>query len=135
MPSETRPRVTPQLAVGFCLLLFGVLLTLDCLDVVAAAESFRFWPVLLVVLGAGVFAAARDGSGRAWGFVLALVGAWLLLNMLGVVRVRFWELFWPLAIIAVGASLIMQAFGRGGLPSGLQPSEWTIVKPAAFPGT
>ena len=40
------------------------------------------------------------------------VGSLLLLNSFGVVRVRFWELFWPLVIVFLGTRLIMQTPGR-----------------------
>jgi hypothetical protein len=38
---------------------------------------------------------------------MIVVGALLLLDAIGVVRVRFWELFWPMIIVLVGARLIM----------------------------
>jgi hypothetical protein len=40
------------------------------------------------------------------------IGSLLLLNALGLVRVRVWELFWPLIIVLVGARLILQGPDR-----------------------
>jgi predicted membrane protein len=41
-----------------------------------------------------------------------LIGAWLLLNTLGLLRVRLWEMFWPLVLIGIGTVLVMQATRR-----------------------
>ena len=40
--------------------------------------------------------------------MLLTIGALLLLDAMGVVRVRFWELLWPVIIVLVGARMIMQ---------------------------
>ncbi len=111
MPTDTRPNVTPQFVVGVCLVLFGVLLTLDRMQLVDADVSLRFWPVVIVGLGAWIVV-ERRASGRAFpGYAMMAVGGLLLLNNLGLARVRLWELFWPLIIVLVGARLIMQAPG------------------------
>lgn len=111
MPTETRLNVTPQFVIGVCLILFGVLLTLDRLQIVDAAESLRFWPVVLIALG-GWIVLERGATGRSLpGFVMIFIGSLLLLNTLGVVRVSVWELFLPLLIVLVGARLIMQTPG------------------------
>ena len=66
MPTDTRLNLTPQFVMGVCLVLFGALLTLDRLQVVDAAVSFRFWPVALVALpptGPSSRLAERDMGG------------------------------------------------------------------------
>jgi predicted membrane protein len=117
MPTEERLTLTPQVVVGICVMLFGVLLTLDRLHIAEAAHSLRLWPSMLVVIGAWVFMRRRDHRGQLGGVVLMVVGGWLLLNSLGLVRVRIWELFWPVVIILLGFGLVMQTIRRGG-PSG-----------------
>jgi Domain of unknown function (DUF5668)/Cell wall-active antibiotics response 4TMS YvqF len=129
MPNDTRLKVTPQLAVGICLTLFGVLLTLDRLHVVAASESLRMWPALLIILGTSLFVHGRDARSRVRGLVLIFIGAWLLLNVLGVLRAGFWELFWPFAIILLGARLIMQTLAPAS-PTGEWGDPATIVRRA-----
>lgn len=106
--------MTPQLAMGICIMLFGMLLALDRLGILAAAQSFRLWPAVLVVLGAWLVATQRrDGRGRFWGFVLMFVGTWWVLNNWGIVQVRFWALAWPLALVVLGITLVMQTLRRG----------------------
>jgi hypothetical protein len=108
MSTETRLNVTPQLIIGAFMILFGVLLTLDRMELVEAARTLRFWPVVLIVLG-GWIVRERGTGGRSFpGYTMMAIGFLLLLNSLGLARVRFWELFWPLIILLIGARLVMQ---------------------------
>ena len=47
-----RLRVTTNLALGICLILFGTVLILDRMQLVDASQLLRFWPVGLVIFGA-----------------------------------------------------------------------------------
>jgi len=105
--------LSARLIVGFGIALFGVVLVLDRLNLVSAGEVLRWWPVVLIALGAVVFRQSRRAGGSgANGVILTLVGAWFLLNSVGFLRVRFWDVFWPLVLIAVGSMLVMQALRR-----------------------
>lgn len=115
MTSE-RVTITPQLVIGVFFMLAGILMTLDRLQILDASYSLRFWPTVFLVLGMWLVTQRRDGRSRFWGTVWLLVGTWLLLNSLGVVRVGFWELVWPILIIWLGVSLIRQTLGRSGQP-------------------
>ena len=97
--------------MGVCLVLFGVLLTLDRLQILDGQTSLRFWPVVLIGLGAWIVIERRDTGWSLPGIMMVGVGFLLLLNAFGV-RVRFWELFWPLIILLVGVRLIVQSPGR-----------------------
>jgi Domain of unknown function (DUF5668) len=115
MTSEARVTITPQLVIGIFIMLIGILLTLDRLHILNAAYSLRLWPAVLVVLGTWMVSQRHDAKGRFWGTIWILVGAWLLLNTIGVVQVGFWELVWPIAFIWLGLSLIRQTLGRGSV--------------------
>ena len=111
MSTETRLNITPQLVLGSLMIVFGVLLTLDRMELVDAARTLRFWPVVLIALGSWLVI-ERGPSGRSFsGYAMIIFGGLLLLNSLGIARVRFWELFWPALIILVGARLVMQTSG------------------------
>jgi Domain of unknown function (DUF5668) len=110
---RARTTVTPQLVLGVFLLLVGVMLTLDRLNILDADLGLRFWPLLLVAVGGKLLADRSDPKSRFWGTVWVFVGLWLLLNSLGLVRVGFWDLFWPVLIIFLGVSIIRQAYYRG----------------------
>jgi hypothetical protein len=49
---EPRVRVTTNLAFGICLILLGSVLILDRLQLVAASQLLRFWPIVFVLFGA-----------------------------------------------------------------------------------
>ncbi len=107
MPTDTRLNLTPQFVLGVFLILFGALLTLDRMQVLDAANSLRYWPLVLIALGTWIVI-ERGGTGRSLpGYGMIVIGALLFLDALGLVRVRFWELFWPMIIVLVGARLIM----------------------------
>lgn len=97
-----------QRLFGIILLALGVVFLLDTLGVVEAGTIFRvFWPLILVIAG------VLQGTGGSWvggGILIAFGGAFLLQNF-GVLPGSFVGMFWPLAIIAIGAYLLL---GRRG---------------------
>ena len=104
--------MTPRLIVGLAIALFGVVLVLDRLNLVAADEALRWWPAVIVAVGAMIFNQSRRIGGGVNGVIVMLIGGWLLLNTLDVVRVRFWEMFWPMVLIGIGSALVLQAMRR-----------------------
>jgi hypothetical protein len=56
MSTDPRLRYAPNLALGICIMAIGIALMLDKLHVLEAERILRFWPVGLVLLGAGVVA-------------------------------------------------------------------------------
>ncbi len=115
MVTETRPALTPQLVIGVFLTLLGVVLTLDRLNIVEASHLQPLWPLCLIAVGAALLLQRRDKSGRFWGFFWTGIGAWLLLNSLGVLRVGIGELIGPIILMLIGASVISRTF-RGPRP-------------------
>jgi hypothetical protein len=63
---------------------------------------------VIIAVGALLFVQARHVGGGANGIIVMFLGSWLLLNSLGIIQVRFWELFWPLMLIGIGSVLVMQ---------------------------
>ena len=111
-PMRPGRTMTPQLVLGGFIMLIGLLMTLDRLDIINAGRALRFWPLTFIGLGATMLAARRDGSGRFWGWAWLFFGSWLLLNSIGLVNVGFWELLFPLLLILLGSSLVMQTVRR-----------------------
>jgi predicted membrane protein len=104
--------MTPRLIIGLAIALFGVVLVLDRLNLVVADQALQLWPAVIVAVGALMFAQSRQVGGGINGVIVMIVGAWLLLNTLGIVRVGFWEMFWPMVLIGIGSALVSQAFRR-----------------------
>jgi hypothetical protein len=93
---------TPRLVLGFGILAFGVLLLLDNLDVIEAKHLIRYLiPSVLLGIGASVLA---QKSG--WGWLWVAAGGWILLDALDVIDLDFWEVFFPLALVAVGFVMV-----------------------------
>ena len=113
-PNETTrgSLVTPRLIVGLAIALFGVVLVMDRLNLVIADEVLRWWPAVIVAVGVIIFQQSRHLGGGANGVVVMIIGGWLLLNTLGIVQLRFWELFWPMVLIGIGTVLVLQAMRR-----------------------
>jgi predicted membrane protein len=104
--------MTPRLIVGLAIALFGVVLVFDRLNLIVADEVLRWWPAVIIAVGALIFQQSRRVGSGVNGVIVMVIGAWLLLNSIGIMRVRFWEMFWPLVLIGIGAMLVMQAMGR-----------------------
>lgn len=120
MDTDNRRTITPRTVVGISIALIGVALTLDRLGISEAARILRYWPVAIMLFGALMFVQARDGRDQFRGIVFAGIGTWLLLNTLGLMSVRIWELFWPVVLILIGIGLTLQGGRRGGRRSGFR---------------
>jgi len=104
--------MTPRLIIGLAIALFGVVLVFDRLNLVDADEVLRLWPGVIIAIGVMIFTQSRRIGGGINGAIVMLIGGWLLLNSLGIVRVGFWEMFWPLVLIGIGVALVLQTLGR-----------------------
>jgi predicted membrane protein len=112
MPSVPTP-VTPQLVFGLFVMGLGVILGLDSLGIADAGFLLRFWPAGLILLGATI-ASRPESHSRFWGFVWIIVGSWLLLRGFDVIRVGFWQLFWPTLLVFIGGNLILKQLRQSG---------------------
>jgi predicted membrane protein len=83
---------------GGIIALIGLLILLDNLGFHVLSHVFRFWPMILILVGAWNLTCK---SGRVFGGVLVLLGLLFQLDTLGVAHFSWGEM-WPLAIIGVG---------------------------------
>jgi hypothetical protein len=112
MSTDAPRTVTPQLVIGAFVVLLGIVLLLDRLQIAEARHLRLIWPMVLIAVGGSMLVQRSDQSGRFWGSVWTLVGVWMLLNMLGWIQVTFWQLIAPLVLIAIGTSVVMHAMRR-----------------------
>jgi predicted membrane protein len=105
--------VTPQLVFGLFVMGLGVILGLDSLGIADAGFLLKFWPVGLILLGTTI-ASRAEAHSRFWGFVWIIVGSWLLLRGFDIVRVGFWQLFWPTLLVFIGGNLILKQLRQSG---------------------
>jgi predicted membrane protein len=88
--------------VGAVVCLVGVLFLLDHLGVISVDHLWRFWPVILIGVGAAHLA---EPGRQQWGAFLMLVGGLFLLDSLNIMHFHWAEL-WPVVIIGVGGMMI-----------------------------
>jgi len=101
----TPGRSTTQLVFGSIVILLGLVLLLDNMNLLDARDYLRFWPVLLIVLGALKIFQPQQPSSRVWGAILILAGGFFLLRTFDVYYIRFRD-FWPLLLILAGGAML-----------------------------
>jgi predicted membrane protein len=114
MTHSKTQRSTSSLLFGSLLTLFGVVLLLDNLGYIDANDILRFWPIVLVLIGAFRVVRSEDTGGKVVGLMIAIVGLWLLLTNFEVISLSFSSL-WPLLLIGLGILLLVRA-SRADLP-------------------
>lgn len=115
MVAEDRSVVSARLIWGVFILLAGIVFFLDQLDLIRTRDYIRFWPLVLVALGLFQVvqpSTAATAAHRASGAILVAVGGLFLLDGLGYVRFRVWDLIIPSVFVILGAHLVVQALAR-----------------------
>lgn len=111
METKQTFRITPQFVLGALVVLLGVLLTLDNLDVIDARSVLRYWPLILVIYGAMKIIQPDTNAARFWGFFTAFIGLGLLGDKLDLFNFRLRD-FWPLFLVALGALMLWRTSAR-----------------------
>lgn len=105
---------------GAIIVAIGCLLLLDNFGIIRFHDVWQYWPVLLIVFGASHLMNSRTPAGWVWGGMMALIGAFLLLDNLDIIVFNF-SLIWPIALIAVGVVVLISALERNQLRMGSPP--------------
>jgi len=100
--------------IGGLIVAAGLILLLDNLGIVRVYDIWRFWPVILIIVGVSKALEARTPGGQVWGAFVAVVGLVFFLDNLHI-RIFDFEIndiIWPLAIIGFGVFLLIRAVDR-----------------------
>jgi predicted membrane protein len=122
---------THGIVFGAIVVAIGCLLLLDNLGIVRFHDVWQYWPVLLVAYGVSRIVDARTPSGYVWGGVIALIGAFLLLDTLDIIVFNF-AVVWPLILIAFGISVLVRALERNQILPGAGLSASPVVGSTAI---
>ena len=114
--ADFRARTSGGLLTGVILMAIGTAILLDHMGVFPVDRLWRFWPVILIAVGAVRF--VETTCNRVFSVMLMLIGTLFLLGNLGLLHLSWGEL-WPIILIAVGAMMI---WGRVSMPR-WQPNE------------
>jgi predicted membrane protein len=93
---------------GVVFLTVGMVLLLGNLGLVNAGYILRFWPVILIALGAYKLVDSRDGYGHSSGVFWIIVGSFLLAGTTGILRVAIRDL-WPVFLIGLGVLMLWRS--------------------------
>ncbi len=111
MEGNPNVRSTPQLVLALLVIILGILFTLDNLDILAAHDYLRFWPLALMALGTAKFFDSGRPSSQAAGVVFFGIGSLFLLRNLNVIRFHPAAL-WPLVLVIIGAVMLWRVVTR-----------------------
>jgi predicted membrane protein len=112
---------SPKLVVGVAIIVAGLVLTLDNLELVEAHTIFKLWPLVLVAMGIAKLRQEGSGGGMG-GWFLILGGAFLLLFSFA--RGHVAEALAPMLVVGVGILIVIKALKQHrGVPPELSRSE------------
>jgi Domain of unknown function (DUF5668) len=116
---------SPQLALGLLIALIGVVATLDNLGLASADLVWRYWPLVLVVIGVSVLMHAQVTRQWIYGITWMTAGGLFLARNIGWIHFEIRDLL-PLLLVALGARLVFRqrrpAPPPGGAPLSSRPS-------------
>jgi hypothetical protein len=107
-PRHVFRQLLPRLLLGTWLAALGIFFTLDNVGILDAGDWLRYWPVLLLALGAGLLISAGSPGELMGGIFWMFVGGGLLLDRLDILPVSLFD-FWPLGLVALGVMLVVRA--------------------------
>lgn len=96
-----------KLVIGLFFAVFGVVMTLDNLNLFDPSPSLRYWPVIFIVIGA---LKIGDVTSRGVAIASIVVGTVMLSWTTRWLRFSVFDL-WPLVLIGAGVMIVLQAAG------------------------
>lgn len=123
-PTATR-RFSSQSIIGVAVIVIGLLLLLNTMDVIDSGNIFRWIPSLFVLLG--IWQLVTNGM-RNWVGPVIMIGVagMVQLAVLDVVTFNVFGLIWPVVLIVIGLAII---FGRSrsGVTAGDDAAEFSAL--------
>jgi hypothetical protein len=118
MPMPNKSPLSPRILPGVIVAVAGIVLLLNSFDILDLGGLRRYWPLLLIALGAHL---AFEGSNKTFGAIVASVGVALQLDNLGLLDINIRELmkFWPLVLVGLGAKMLLRPTGKDNSVSGI----------------
>lgn len=109
-PAASHSPWSSRLVVGLIIILLGVLLLADNLDLLNAKRVLHvLWPLGLTAIGLAMVRDAERERRRVWGWVLIVLGAWIFFDHIGWMDLSLWELLLPGLFLFVGGSLVRRS--------------------------
>ena len=105
------PLFTTRLLVGLWIIALGLVFLAGNLGWIDTRHAFRLiWPLIFVLVGASMVTRPANRRANRLGWVFIFVGAWIFLDKIGWIDLNFWQIVFPLALLALGGTLVWRAF-------------------------
>jgi predicted membrane protein len=108
---KTSSWFAPQFVLGILIIVLGIMFMADNFGYIDAYNIVRFWPALLIVWGVSKVTQSQNSSGTTWGTILIVVGSFMLLDRLDLMRFRLHD-WWPLILIIIGINFLRGSWIR-----------------------
>lgn len=96
---------------GIVLLVIGSFFQLTNLNLIdiRIEDVWRFWPLVLIVIGAGQLLSRNRPRNVTGGVFLVGLGVYFQLSTLDLIQLSLWKL-WPVALIVIGIGMVERAY-------------------------
>ena len=111
-----------SVVIGALIVIVGILLLLQNMNIPGIYDIWRFWPVALIVLGLARLMEPWRPTGLLWSAILIVVGAGFLINNLDIVHIEIGNFIWPLILIVFGISLLVRAMENRSIRASGDPA-------------
>lgn len=108
-----------RVIIGVCVILAGVLLTLDQMDALDADDYLALWPIGLIAIGLTRLP-SRHTTDLLFAGLFVGVGAWALASNLGWLHEAPWDYLLPLFLVFLGAHLLLAGFRHRRVKTGTE---------------
>lgn len=97
-----------EVIIGLIIIFIGTGFLLDALNIADFSSMLaNWWPMFVVLVG--LVSLMSNPRVFVWPVLIIAVGILLQLRELGVLNFNFWGLFWPVAIIIFGLTVLFKA--------------------------
>ena len=97
-----------HLFAGIVFVSLGVIFLLGNMGLVNVDQILRFWPVILIAMGAYRLVEAGDDYGESSGIFWIVIGGFFLLGTMGILSFAFRN-FWPVILIGLGSLMLWRS--------------------------
>jgi len=126
---------SPQFILGILIIAVGVVFMLDNMDIIYAGDFLRYWPVLLIAYGITKVSQSSKSSGQIFGWVLIVIGALKMLDVLNLINFRIGD-WWPVILIVIGLNFLRGSWNRSrnttNIPEGSLNDSDSYIKNVAM---
>lgn len=108
--SQVMKKLSARFIIGIIIIIIGVMTLLSNVGIAHFDNLFAtWWPLLIIIWG--VYTLVDNPRNYLWASILLIFGVIWQLERLDIVDLNPWQVIWPIAIIFVGASIVLNRKG------------------------